>query len=129
MNIKDTSDFVKSKLDLGDFNLNLPIAFLPQPNQNDYRLGFIDRYVVGRINSNEIIEVSKDNYNFVSTVLYKKIKFRWKITGTLNNKYQGNMLTQQGVVDFNRKQVNDVNGEIPGIKDIFTNYTQFYKPS
>jgi len=127
--MKDTPDNVKVKLDLGTFNLNLPIAFLPKPTQNDYKIGYVDRYVVGRINSNEIIEVSKDNYNLVSTLLYKRIKFKWKIVGTLNNKYEGKMLTQQGVIDFNRKQINDIDKEIPGVKDIFTNYTQFYKPS
>lgn len=127
--MKDTPDNIKNKLDLGNFNLNLPVAFLPKPTTQDYKIGFIDRYVVGRVNSSEIIEVSKDNYSFVSTLLYKKAKFRWKITGILNNKYEGKMLTQQGVIDFNIKQVNDVNKDIPGVKDIFTNYIQFYKPS
>jgi len=129
MKIVDTNETLKLKLNLNDFNFELPIPFLPNPTENDYRIGFIDRYVVGRVNTTSITEVSSDVYDTIINPLYKKSQFRWKIAGSLNSKYSNKILLQEGVIEYNKKQIVNLNNIIPGSKDLFTNYTQFYKPS
>lgn len=127
MTIHDVNPNLKNKLGLGIYDITLPNTYLPKPNANDYRLGFIYRYIVAKVNMTEIIEVSSETFSDVTSPLYKKAKFKWKISGQLTSTYSGNMLLQEGVIDFNRKQVKAVNGDIPGTLDIFTNYKQFYQ--
>jgi phage pi2 protein 07 len=127
MTIKDTDIITKTKLNLGNFNINLPNTFLPNPTDKDYKVGYIERYVVSKINYNEITEVSSDVYSKMDSNFFKKAKFKWKITGVLNNKYDGKMLLQQGVIEFNKKQVEQINTIIRGVNDVFSNLTQFYK--
>lgn len=125
--MNETPLSVKQKLNLGSYELNLPSSSLPKPNDNDYRIGFIERYVVARVNMTEIIEVSSDVYGTVTNPMFKKARFKWKITGPLRNQYKGKTLEKEGVIDFNIRQLNDVNTAINGIKDVFDNPTQFYK--
>ena len=127
MTIKDTDIITKTKLNLGNFNINLPNTFLPNPIDKDYKIGYIERYVVSKINYNEITEASSDVYSKMDSNFFKKAKFKWKITGVLNNKYDGKMLLQQGVIEFNKKQVEQINTIIRGANDVFSNLTQFYK--
>lgn len=127
MTIKDTDIITKTKLNLGNFNINLPNTFLPVPSDKDYKVGYIERYVVSKINYNDITEVSSDVYSKIDSNFFKKVKFKWKITGVLNSKYDGKMLLQQGVIEFNKKQVEQINTIIRGVNDVFSNLTQFYK--
>lgn len=127
MTIKDTDIITKTKLNLDNFNINLPNTFLPNPVDKDYKVGYIERYVVSKINYNEITEVSSDVYSRIDSNFFKKVKFKWKITGTLNSKYDGKMLLEQGVVEFNKKQVEQISTIIRGANDVFSNLTQFYK--
>lgn len=125
--IKDTIPTVKTKLNLGNFDINLPVTYLPQPNQNDYKVGYIERYVVSKINYSEITEVSKDTYNKLDSNFFKKAKLKWKITGILNSKYENKMLLEQGVIEFNKKQIEVTNTVIKGVDQVFLNLKQFYK--
>ena len=127
MTIKDTDIITKTKLNLGNFNINLPNTFLPVPTDKDYKIGYIERYVVSKINYSEITEVSSDVYGKMDSNFFKKVKFKWKITGVLNSKYDGKMLLEQGVIDFNKKQVEQISTEIRGANSVFSNLTQFYK--
>lgn len=127
MIIKNTDEITKTKLNLGNFNINLPNTFLPKPTENDYRVGYIERYVVSKINYSEITEVSRDVYGKIDSNFFRKEKFKWKITGVLNNKYDGKMLLQQGVIEFNKKQVEEINTVINGANNVFRDLTQFYK--
>lgn len=127
MIIKNTDEITKTKLNLGNFNINLPNTFLPKPTDNDYKAGYIERYVVSKINYSEITEVSRDVYGKIDSNFFRKEKFKWKITGVLNNKYDGKMLLQQGVIEFNKKQVEEINTVINGANNVFRDLTQFYK--
>ena len=127
MIIKNTDEITKTKLNLGNFNINLPNTFLPKPTENDYKVGYIERYVVSKINYSEITEVSRDVYGKIDSNFFRKEKFKWKITGVLNNKYDGKMLLQQGVIEFNKKQVEEINTVINGVNNVFRDLTQFYK--
>jgi len=127
MIIKNTDEITKTKLNLGNFNINLPNTFLPKPTDNDYKVGYIERYVVSKINYSEITEVSRDVYGKIDSNFFRKEKFKWKITGVLNNKYDGKMLLQQGVIEFNKKQVEEINTVINGANNVFRDLTQFYK--
>jgi hypothetical protein len=127
MTIQDVNPNLKSKLGLGTYDITLPNTFLPKPTANEYRLGFLYRYIVAKVNMTEIVEVSNETFSNVTSPLFKKAKFKWKISGQLTSTYSGNMLLQEGVIDFNRKQVKDVDSDIPGTASIFTNYKQFYQ--
>lgn len=125
--MNETSLLIKQKLNLGSYEINLPSSYLPSPTSNDYRIGFIERYIVARVNMTEIIEVSQNVYNTVTNPMFKKARFKWKISGPLRNQYNGRMLEKAGVVDFNTNQLNDVEKSINGIKTVFDNPAQFYK--
>lgn len=124
---KDTDIITKNKLNLGNFNLNLPNTFLPKPIDRDYKIGYIERYVVSKINYSDITEVSGDVYKKIDSNFFKKVKFKWRITGVLNSKFDGKMLLEQGVIEFNKKQIEEINLIINGANNVFKNYTQFYK--
>jgi hypothetical protein len=127
MIIKDVDVATKTKLNLGNFNINLPNTFLPKPQEKDYKVGYIERYLVSKINYSEITEVSGDVYNKIDSNFFRKAKLKWKITGPLNSKYDGKMLLEQGVIEYNKKQVEQINTVINGTNEVLTNLTQFYK--
>ncbi len=129
MMIKDTSIELKSKLSLGNFENVYPTSYLPRPDENDYELGFIQRYILSRVNLNQIIEVSKDVYESTNDPIFTKHTFSWKITGPLETKYIGKIMQDEGVINYNKKQIDILTPSVAGIRQIFNNYIQFYKPS
>ena len=68
-----------------------PKQHFPRPTENDYRIGYIERYFAKpRVNiKGQIIEINKDEYEKLTAIFpspvaqyYKAIKLRWIIRGT-----------------------------------------------
>lgn len=108
-------------------NIVYPVNFVPNPVKAEYDLGKTSRYFVKKINSGEISEVSKNNFNDVSDILYTKVFLTWYISGPKNNIKQGYVVINKGVTESNKESIATAEQSMKGIKNYLTDYLQFYK--
>jgi hypothetical protein len=104
-----------------------PENHIPTPQPSDYTNGFIVRYFAQRINTGQIYEVSSDNYNQISMLLFGLTSLNWYITGSLNVVKQNNIIMQPGVISLNKTSVNTANQAMEGLTQFLPNLSQFYK--
>jgi hypothetical protein len=115
------SDYISSK---GEQRGNLPETlkidvYIPNPSENDYSVGYIERYFVQKTNdiNSFIYEVSEHfKQTIMSNPLYSITKIKWKITGT-----------PQQIMDANKKSIDYVVDNIPKLKAYLPNLLQFAK--
>tara|TARA_R100000734_G_C3300281_1_gene91023 strand:+ start:580 stop:1143 length:564 start_codon:yes stop_codon:yes gene_type:complete len=103
---------------------------LPKPD--DYEKGFYTRYFIFRKGTKIIIEVDDIEINNVgatiSEVLYEGFQLDWKISGPLNDKFDDKGVRQEsGVRDTNRRTLQRIEKDYPGISERLQNLTQFYR--
>lgn len=108
-------------------SLTFARSFFPNPTLLDYETGFITRYFLKNVSSSKIYETSRDNYTSVIDSLYIKNETEWKITGNKNTSTTNGNIINVGVYDFNKKNIDDLNYKINGIKSILYNPLQFWK--
>lgn len=102
-----------------------PKSYKPQPNNDDYRKGWINRYFLKLKTNREspIIEVSEDEYTkFKNNIiqeknnLYNMASLRWVISGDIND-----------VQNFNSKTVYNKELFVPDLRYKLSNMLQFWK--
>lgn len=125
--IPNTDIKLKYRLGLGDFNFMIPATYLPTPNPNAYKLGFITRYFSTKRNQNQISEVNARDYANIDDGFFIKGTLLWRISGVRNNLYKGTMLVEPGVEEFNRIQIANLRQTMPGIEDVLINLLQFWQ--
>ena len=125
--IQDTPDSVKNKLGLGDYNYNAPSTYSPTISKQDYDVGYISRYFVGKRNFFDVIETDAKGYKLADSNFYTKVSIDWKISGFEYNVYQGKTLQTTGVVDYNIKRIKQASQYIKGIETILNNPRQFWR--
>lgn len=103
-----------------------PIYFIPSITKDDYRIGYIYRYFVQKINDLTITEVNKDNFNDVSSNFYIKEYIKWIISGPENNEYKNKILYREGVKQINVKTLVNTEKKMKGIKNYINNPLQFW---
>lgn len=114
-------------------NFILPISFYPQPNNEDYKRGYMMRYFIKRRNADftTIKEISKSDYELfnsnlnVDTNLYVVISLNWKITGPLYDDFRDKNYPKAGIIDTNKKLVILKERIFPGFSNYFHDYSQF----
>lgn len=109
----------------------------PFPTQEDYDVGYIDRFFMKRRNGTgqPIIEISEDSYNNLNenpntfySVLHKTTKLRWKISGNKHDKFNSDGLrVDSGVYETNKRVLFDLESEFDGITNYLSNLLQYYK--
>lgn len=124
--IENTDPKTIAKLSLGDFNIKNPVPYLPSPTDYDYEVGFIDRYFVQKINDYTIIETSPRDYESVNSKFFNKATINWQIRGVQKNTYNGNILVEYGVGEYNKRQILKSVKKIPGIQNVLLNYFQYW---
>jgi len=92
--------------------------------------GYVDRFIIKRANDNVFYEVNSDTYDMytredIDPVLYLAVKFKWYITGNINDTQQGN-ITIPGVQSNNYKELQTTEITVPGISLYFTDLLQYY---
>ncbi len=92
--------------------------------------GYVDRFIIKRANDNVFYEVNSDTYDMytredIDPVLYLAVKFKWYITGNINDTQQGN-ITIPGVQSNNYKELQTAEITVPGISLYFTDLLQYY---
>lgn len=107
------------------------------PTQQDYNNGYFIRFVLKPTIStrlNDFIEVKSDKYNQVIQsndlqTLYKFANVVWKLTGPLYDTYKDNIRIASGIIDTNKRSIQEAEKFIPNLSLYFTDLIQFGKPS
>jgi hypothetical protein len=95
-------------------------SFEAQPNEQDYKIGFIYRYFVRRRNEpfGIISEINKEMYDkFLDSPFFIAVKMRWKITGS--NKFEVEQMNQRSI-EYTQQTVSNIDTYVQ-------NLTKFYK--
>jgi hypothetical protein len=92
--------------------------------------GYVDRFIIKRANDNVFYEVNSDTYDMytredIDPVLYLAVKFKWYITGNINDMRQGNILIP-GVPSNNYKELQTAEKTVPNITSYLKDLLQYY---
>ena len=114
--------------DLSSFFSN-PIQSKPQPTEEDYRNGFVDRCFVRKSTSPNypICEVDSAQFQILrKNAFYMSATIPWKLTGAIETieDHDGKIL---GVSDFNKLSISRGDGYIPGLESFLQNPLEFFK--
>lgn len=126
----DTNRYIKiSKLSKWEYSAPKIRTIIPEPTENDYLNGYIQRYFVQKINdkSASIYEVSDTEYNRVLTKpIYNGVSIKWRITGPISESLI-NSVIDKGVRESNRISISLATDTIPNLKFYLPNLLQFHK--
>lgn len=115
-----------------------PTSYFPIAIDSDYEAGNIIRYFTKKVNTpGYVIEISQIEYASIEngTVPYdvsmwQTLKLFWKITGPLNQKRISQYDIRAGIIDTNKRLVENANKTFLGITDfIGGDYTKFARPT
>jgi len=111
-----------------------PPTFFPKPTPQDYKQGYLTRYVAKRRNSSNsiFIEIDRLTYN---DLVYKKGIYNyliwnvtslfWQITGPLYDNKENKDYPRAGIIDTNKRILKTKSVNFPSIEKFFSNLTQF----
>jgi hypothetical protein len=110
------------------------------PTDQDYTDGFFIRYIlkptvgVNNIQSLNFIEVKSNKFTQVSQnsdlkTLYKSINLIWKLTGPLYDVYKDNIRIVSGIIDTNKRSIQETEKLIPNLSLYLIDPLQFAKIS
>lgn len=116
----DIIDYRKSRTAQTEDIVQLKIeTFVPNPDDSDYKIGYIKRFFIQKVNDNDspIFEINKDFVNIVQKHgLYKTAEIKWRLTGI-----------PQQIMDSNSKSIEFVKEIIPRLALYLPNLLQFAK--
>ena len=101
-------------------NVTNIIAHIPNPNEFDYKRGFIERYFVQKVNDPDsfIYEIDSNVYQSVLiSPFYKSVKIKWKISGDADKARESN-----------KTSVRLASSNMKALILYLPNYLQFHKP-
>jgi hypothetical protein len=101
---------------------NIPTikAYMPTPNEFDYKRGYIERYFLQKVNDSDsfIYEVDLPQYqNFLINSFYKSVRLKWKISGDADKARESN-----------KASVRLVSSDMKSLILYLPNYLQFHQP-
>jgi len=105
--------------DLGDFRQITIKSFVPNPDEFDYKRGYINRYFTQRINDSgyPIFEVSDFTFNIlIDNPFYNVVRLKWRLIGT-----------DEEIKNSNFKSVQLASKDMPKLMMYLPNYLQFSK--
>jgi hypothetical protein len=105
--------------ELSDFQQNRIKTFVPNPTDEEYKIGYITRYFVQKANDNAsyIYEISEKVFSMISTnPFYKTVELDWKISGD-----------REEVREMNRKSIRFASKDMKSIGLYLPNHLQFRK--
>lgn len=121
-----------------NLQLNYLTPYYPKPTPEEYARGYFIRYFAKKVNSQEsIIEISKENYAkmkesrvSLEDYLYQVTDLFWQISGPLYDDRVNKQYPVAGIVNTNKRLVENKNKTFPGIKAyIGEEYTKYAVPS
>lgn len=93
------------------------LAYIPQITEDDYSIGYIDRYFVQKANDDNspITEIAQNQQNEIANdSYYKMVDIKWRLIGT-----------PQEIMDSNKASIALVNSEMKNLKLYLSNLLQF----
>ena len=102
-----------------DFNIKRISTSVPSPTENEYKIGYIQRYFIQKRNDENsyVYEVTRQYYNFVlNNPFFSGVILKWKISGN-----------REEVRIMNQKSVRYASKDIKNISLYLPNYLQFHK--
>ncbi len=115
-----------------------PTAYHLKLIEDDYKKGYIIRYFTKKVNSpGYVIEISPYEYSMIQngTVPYdisfwQILEIFWKLTGPLNRKVVSEYNIRAGIIDTNKRLIENANKTFIGIKEfIGEDYAKYAKPT
>lgn len=115
-----------------------PTPYFPFATEVDYKKGYLLRSFIKKVNDKGFVtEISNEEYaNFQNGTVdydvsdYLTIQILWKLTGPLNTIRISQYDIRSGIIDTNRRLVENANKTFLGITDfIGGDYTKFARPS
>jgi len=132
-----TEDLIeKSKVNTNR-QLGAPVPYYPNPQQEDYNKGYLNRYFLKKENDKGyVMEISQEEYANITNgnanydiTRYQVIKLFWKLTGPLRSVRISQYDTRAGIIDTNERLVNEADKTFLGIKAfIGGEYSKFARP-
>lgn len=121
-----TVDVIKSKT---------PPPAVISVTEKDFKRGYMERYFASKINDENILELTKEQYGKVGQedgldkYLWKKFKLRWKVSGPLydNIDVKTRITKESGIIDTNLRTIALKAEEYPDIVDILVDLEEFSK--
>jgi hypothetical protein len=119
-------------------NLDGPTPYYPYPLEEDYNKGYIIRYFAKKKNdSGYIVEISENEYNSIqkgtapyNVSMYMTGKIFWKLTGPLNSIRISQYDTRAGIVETNKRLVEDLDKRMLGMVEFINgDYSKYSRPS
>lgn len=107
-------------------DITFPSYYKPNVTKNDYLKGYINRYLVQKINDLTITEVIKENYNGISNNFYNKLVIQWTISGPKKNQYNNKILEKKGVQEQNTQTLVENEKKMKGLKNYLNNPLEFW---
>lgn len=92
--------------------LKTPVNYIPFPSEEEYMIGYVDRFFVKKINGISVYETSEEDFDSVDLSMWQKVSINWKISG-------------QSIEKHNREEINRASNVIEQIKNLLTNPLQF----
>lgn len=135
---KVVAERAKSSANIKNNLANYPSSYFPIATDSDYSRGYLIRYFLKNVNqSGYVMEISDFDYYAIrnGTANYdvsfmQTIEILWKITGPLRNKRISQYDTRAGIIDTNKRLVENANKTFVGIKEfIGEDYSKFAKPT
>lgn len=106
-----------------------PPAHVAFPGSEEYSEGYIFRFFAKKANDKNapIIEINENNFNLLrQNPFYVKVSMRWKISGQPTTLIRDGIEYEEGVSEYNYRQVAGANGIINGLRDKLHDLYQFY---
>jgi hypothetical protein len=134
-----TDTLVKSYKQLNsNLNVNLidPTPFTPIPTEEDYKNGKITRYIARQKGGTQfrVMEINKTTYDNLTQQrgdtnysTWRAISIQWLISGPLHDELVNGIKVRPGIIDTNKKILDQAEKNFIGIKQYLNNLTQFSK--
>ena len=93
------------------------LAYIPEITEDDYSIGYVDRYFVQKANDDNspITEIAQNQQNEIANdSYYKMVGIKWRLIGT-----------PQEIMDSNKASIALVNSEMKNLKLYLSNLLQF----
>jgi hypothetical protein len=129
---KDLPESVIEYNKLSDIQLNYKsfTTYNVAITKENINTGYVDRFIIKRANDNIFYEVNSDTYDAytngdIDPILYLAVKFKWYITGNINDTIQGNILIPS-IRSNNYKELQTAEKTVPSISTYLTDLLQYY---
>jgi hypothetical protein len=106
-------------------NIEIKKSITPNPRQinptdKDRKRGWMERYFAQKVNDDNILELTKDDFDNVGTddgldkILWKKFKIRWRLIGNMDD-----------IINTNRQTTLLKSEDYPSLNDYITDFREF----